>query len=333
MTKHIALILVLVGTGLAAANGARNSDEMMARQRTEGQASLFAAARDHAFADYCAARIVAELPVADGCVDPDAAAAHEPAERDEDAQNVAPPAEPAPPTVAELATQRVRLVQTGRAELEQLRAASAAALPPAVKQARDAWIAAADAAIVPEASFKTQGPLSVDPVGRLEQWFSLAGLPFLGGIALVVLGALLARGAQSREMAATLKGSGANGPIDFGELIGQIRDAAAGLHERMAANGAPTQADFDQIKTEIEDVQLDQIERVVLARNQLQAVHGLAGFAAVFSPFSGAERSLNRAWSAIVDQHWPEATTSVARAAAGFGQAQDELAKLGSRAA
>ncbi len=328
MTKHIALIMVILGTGLAAANGARNSDEMMARQKAEGQATLLGAARDDAQAAYCAARLEAKLPFADGCVDEAAPAVVE--EEAAAPEETAPAEEATAPTVEELARERVQLVHAAKAESEARRVADVASLPPAVKQARDSWLAAADAAIVPEAAVKTQGPLSVDPVGRLDQWFSLAGLPFLGGVALVVMGALLARGAQRREMAATLDGSGGGGgPVDFGELIGQIRDAVGDLHASMVDIGAPTEADFDRVKVSVEDLQLDQVERVVMARNQLQAVHGLAGFAAVFSPFSGAERNLNRTWSALVDGHWPEATSSVRRAVAGFSEARQELDTLG----
>jgi hypothetical protein len=64
------------------------------------------------------------------------------------------------------------------------------------------------------------------------------------------------------------------------------------------------------VKTTIDSLKLDQIERLIEARFAVQARYGLGSYANIFGPLSGGERLLNRTWAAATDLHWPESTAS-----------------------
>jgi len=51
----------------------------------------------------------------------------------------------------------------------------------------------------------------------------------------------------------------------------------------------------------------------------------MAGFAEIFGPLSSAERKVNRAWSALVDRHWPETQDSLDGAASDLTEAHRVL--------
>ena len=69
------------------------------------------------------------------------------------------------------------------------------------------------------------------------------------------------------------------------------------------------------------------------ARGVLQRHFGLGGAALVLGPLSGAERQLNRAWSALVDGHGPEGQRSLAAAAEQATLAREALEELHQAAA
>jgi hypothetical protein len=116
------------------------------------------------------------------------------------------------------------------------------------------------------------------------------------------------------EAADDKSAEGAEGPIDFGQMLGTLREEIGVVHQEMLPNTHPDPAAFASAKARIETFQLEKVGRLIEARGQVQNRYGLGGFAAIFGPLSGAERFLNRTWSALADEHWPEATRSVQNA-------------------
>lgn len=321
--KWIALLLVIAGTGLAAAMGARNTDDLMERQRIAGRAELLTAVQKKAHAAYCESREENNLPLADGC--PDKKKKKAPKKEKKEAE--APKEEPPPPSLADL-------VAKAQAELDGYRA-SEEALPAKTGELREAWLKAFEAAIGPGAEAAVDRAVKGKPAGeRLGTWFDLAGLPFLGGLALIIMGGLLGRKAardeaerEGSEGGQDAKGE-QRGPVDFGVMLGELEAAVNEIAADMEAHDEPTPVDHERVKGEIEELQLEKVEQLVEARMRLQLRYGVGGFAQVFGPFSAGERNLNRAWSAVVDHHWPEASDAIKLAGIYFKEAHEELNKL-----
>lgn len=224
---------------------------------------------------------------------------------------------------------RAKLVNEAKASVDKVRAAPAG-LPADVAKLRTEWIGLLDSAIEPAAAAKRLGPPKMGPGDRLSEWFSLAGLPFVGALFLVIIGAMISRKAYRLE--ALAKGDGGTGQggkvVDFGEMLGELRDEVAALEKRMRQVEGPGDEDFVKVRTEVEELQLGKVDLLAETRQRLQARFGMAGFAAIFGPFSAGERNLNRVWAALVDLHWPEATSSLGQAHNYFDDAASELEKL-----
>lgn len=195
---------------------------------------------------------------------------------------------------------------------------------PATAEAYSAWQAAAgelEAASAEVAAF--EAPAAGD---RLGSWFGLAGLPFLGGLFLVVLGSVLARVGMKAELSRGDSGGGSGGgPVDFGKMLHSLRDQVQAMHAEMEQKSEPTPADFQAAIASIEALQLEAFEPLVEARIQVQTRHGMATFAAIYGPLSGGERFVNRAWAALVDNHWPEALNSLRAATNELSSAASEV--------
>jgi hypothetical protein len=129
-----------------------------------------------------------------------------------------------------------------------------------------------------------------------------------------------------------VQGAAAAPAVDFGALLAALEGEVAGLAVRMRET-PDSAAMRHRIRTELEQLQLTRFEPLVAARTRLQARYGLAAYAEVFGPLSGAERRINRAWTALVDQHWPEARDSVSHAAGQLEAARSALAQVLARAA
>ncbi len=309
--KKVGLAVLVVGISLCASYGARLSPEMRAELSVSGMASLLGQTEKDAFKAWCAAGKGAPQAERDGCPSdaPPKAEAAKPAA----AKDAAPKAAPT----------EASLVAEGQAKLATRRA-DGAGLTPDQAKARDAWLAAFEAQIAPSAKAKVALP--TPPKQRVTSWFSESGLPFLLGLAMVVIGAVLARKAVKAEALSEAPRADGRGPVDFGVLLGELHAAAAALATRMDAGETAEAA--AEAKLAIEAMQLEQFAPLVEARSKLQARYGLAGFAEVFGPFSGGERRINRAWSALVDDHWPEAHDSVNQAVGSLAEAQEALARV-----
>ena len=205
------------------------------------------------------------------------------------------------------------LLQEGKQEITSLRDTQTALEAKFAKKdfipLRKSWIDAKEKAVEPAAKSATLAP--VKPGARLSEWFNLAGIPFLLGLVLIVAGGWISRIAVKKEANSDEKNEDGEGPIDFGECLNALLNELEQLADEMGATSSPSADEKLKAKERIEALQRDRFELLVDARGRLQIRHGLAAFAAIFSPLSGAERRLNRTWSALVDNHWPEAVASV----------------------
>lgn len=153
----------------------------------------------------------------------------------------------------------------------------------------------------------------------VRTWFGDAGMPFLGGIVLVVLGVILARRGIRSEVQREAKSGGGVGSI--GALVDGLADGAAQL-------AASPQTDAADVRHGIEALQHAWVEPLIEGRARIQDAHGVAGYASVFVPFSAAERQLYRAWSASVDGYPDEVQRSLQAAAASAAEAQQAWGQL-----
>ena len=157
----------------------------------------------------------------------------------------------------------------------------AMAMPDDVVSAREAWQVSVAASEELGAQLSAMAPPAAG--ARLGAWFKLSGMPFLLGLIFVVAGSLISRKALKEEMESGADSKGGGG----GPVIGQKRSALAAdvkaLAEEMASQGdAAEQAEMDSVRERIEIFQPEGFEPLIEARVQVQARHGLAGFAAVF---------------------------------------------------
>jgi len=147
------------------------------------------------------------------------------------------------------------------------------------------------------------------PEARLSGWTSAAGIGFFAGLVLLVAGAWVCRKAAAFD--ASEEGSSSGEAVDFGVLLTQVHASMSVLHQEMLALATPSVVDADAIKERLESIQKEDMARLCASGPRVQSLHGIEGMAALFSPLSAGERKMNRAWSALVDRHWPEALASV----------------------
>jgi len=282
---------------------------MYDRIKMSGTADLLAKQTQKAKTAYCEARTKAAQPEGE-CAPPKKPAA--------DAAKTAEPAKaaekPAKPTYEEA-------LAAGKAAYKALEATTETLSDP-LRKARAAWIAAAAKEVEPKA--RLAAATLPGPGDRFDGWLSVAGIPFLIGLLLIVGGAMVSRKAIKADMAGESGGT-ADGKVDFALLLAQLRDDTATLSADAKEMENPSEAERDGVKVRIEQLQLNAIDPLVEARHQLQNRIGLSGFAAVFSPLSAGERKMNRAWSALVDQHWPETVVSLAASSVQLAEAADRL--------
>ena len=309
--KNLGLVLLAIGVGLCGAFGAKISTDMHAKLAADGAVAMHGTVTEAALTAYCDLGGDEPLPEQELCPSEEEEAVEETEEEtaegsgEEAAEEVAEVEEEAGPTPEEaLAAQREQLAG--------FRAATVT-LPDGTTSARNDWLDAHEAHLNAQGTALERSELPAPGV-RLSQWASKNGLPFGFGLLLVIAGSVMARVDQKRSATEAGSGGSGSGPIDFGALLTEIVQGTTNLHAQMASTEAPSADDFESVKSTIETIKLEQIERLIDARIAMQARHGLEIYAKVFGPLSGGERLLNRAWAAATDGHWPESLASVGAA-------------------
>lgn len=320
--KNLGILILAVGVAISAAYGARLSPSMREQMVARGRAQLLSGTESAAHDAYCASFTDTGLPPIarlDGCAQP-AAGAEAGGEAGSGVDVEAACAGRNAPEQT-----REEIVASGRTSQETHYMRDASRLSAEQQRLRTAWLAAADAAIEPAADAALLRP--VPPSTRLAEWFADGGVMFLLGLALVILGAVIGRIAVKREAASQDEPEeGEEGAArDLGHMLDEVREEIAALSERASGNDSPEDSDFRALKDAVHDVQMEKFEPLVAAAPKVQAKYGMSAFAQIFGPLSASERHVNRAWSALVDRHWPEATDSLARAAADIDEAHGAL--------
>jgi len=75
------------------------------------------------------------------------------------------------------------------------------------------------------------------------------------------------------------------------------------------------------LKGEVEKILMEHLLPIVEARLMLVGSHGVEAYARVFNPLAAGERTLNRAWSALVDGNLNEAMPQIPAARRHFSEA------------
>ncbi len=325
--KYAGIGLLCVGVAISAAYGARLSPSMRAQMIVRGEAQFMAGATGAAKGAYCAA-VIARL-------DGDEAMARRLAERD--GCELPSPGDSAD-GAAESSEVDVGLICAGRAstgesfeavvggaraELAERTEFDMSGVDVDLTGLRAAWIEALRAEVEPAARAAVLE--RVPPARRVTEWLADSGPVFGLGLLLVVFGAVLGRIASRREASREPTGEDGAPARDFGELLEELRAEVATMAELAASKEDPSQADHDALKAQITDLQAEKLEPIVESGPRLQAKYGMASFADVFGPLASGERLMNRAWSALVDSHWPEAANALERSTASLEQACEAL--------
>jgi hypothetical protein len=158
------------------------------------------------------------------------------------------------------------------------------------------------------------------PSERLTGWLSVGGVGWGFGVALVVVGAVLARRQQAEDAAGGTGGERADFGVSMQQVLAEL-DAIGALVAEL-----PMDTDQPEARERIDALGTDVLLPVVDARYQFIARHGLGTFTEYFSPFSAGERNLARCWSAITDGHSVVAREALQRSRASFEEAAQRWA-------
>lgn len=140
---------------------------------------------------------------------------------------------------------------------------------------------------------KSQPAVPDTPIAsqRMSDWIDVAGPMFTLGILMMVAGALMARRAGGASA-----GGAARQRVGFVDTCGRLREEIDQLIEAMGNDADPT-----TLRAQLDGMQAELIDPLVEERAAMVKRHGLGTFAEYFGSFSGAERQLHRAWSALAD--------------------------------
>ncbi len=160
-----------------------------------------------------------------------------------------------------------------------------------------------------------------DPVAGIVRWFDDAGLPFLAGLGLMIIGGVMARRAQrptrktgERASEGPYRGGGTEKVV---ELLNEMAASIDALDASTLPEGSAKLAeDLDGLLTTTIPDFLDY-------RRAMIDDLGLETFAELIGHFASMERGAARAWSAITDEAWAEVPAALERAQIGIGRARD----------
>lgn len=157
-----------------------------------------------------------------------------------------------------------------------------------------------------------------EPMTRLTQWLEAGGVGWFVGILMILAGAVMARQQLTAENTGQTPSSGND--VDFLANVQATRARLDVLASQLA--DLPMDDDAPAARTEIDAIFAELLEPIVDARGRFSARHGMAGFAGYFGSFAGGERNLSRTWSALTDGHAVEARASLERSRQAFAEAE-----------
>lgn len=138
-------------------------------------------------------------------------------------------------------------------------------------------------------------------------------------IALIIVGVVLAialrRIARANATQTSPSAGASGGTVDLAASRIALVEGSRRVHSELDAK------DIEANKDAITELLQAHVEIIVDQRSTLSERFGLGPFTAFLSDVSRGERNLNRAWSALTDQHVEEARTALASAAEAFEEA------------
>lgn len=149
--------------------------------------------------------------------------------------------------------------------------------------------------------------------GLLSSWADGALVPYLAGLLLMVVGVVLARWRRPGLAARVLARAGASSPE---ALLTRIEAAVAALDLQ-----GPTEVASQRISELVEGEMTEFVEHGPALTERL----GMLAYSELIGDFAVAERSLARAWSALIDGAHEEVPLSVERARAALGRVRTQL--------
>lgn len=158
-------------------------------------------------------------------------------------------------------------------------------------------------------------PYSEEPalgLDRVSLWASQAGLPFAGGMMLMIAGAIIARVANkplSAKRGDEAEGAPSGSEIADASLL--LQEIAAEI-QALETSGLPKGA--KPLADAIEVILEERVPAFLDHRQRLIEALGLEKFAEMIGHFATMERGAARAWSALTDEAWDEVEPSLARA-------------------
>jgi len=300
--RRLSLCLTVLGVCLSAFYGSQISPDLQPKQVMDGQLYFQRAAAESAQAKYCETRAQFQLEDIDGCGESSRYAAVAEDRIHIDANDDLSPRE-----------QQYR-------DIALLESVEASLIDPRVQSSRDQWVLSLKA-VLP--ILKQQSLLP--RVNPSNHWMG-----FASGMFLMVLGGLVFRRAEANAFAlqSASESTSENTPM---ALMKHLCDELEGLNRQVQALDTPMFSQLEETKIKLESLQKNVLGPLIDQGPQLQSKYGLSGYASVFSPLSSGERLLNRTWSTLVDQHWPEARRSLNDATAHCLTAHQQLTTLESR--
>ena len=147
---------------------------------------------------------------------------------------------------------------------------------------------------------------------RISAWFEVGGLPFIGGLVLMIIGAVVAR--RAKKSPANKKDSGDQRSAL--ELLSSYETSLATLKTAVDDNNV------ESLKQELETLVSESLPLIWEQRESLLDTMGLEKFAEFAGSLSSMERNTARAWSALTDDVLSEVGPSLSRASDSLGHAK-----------
>lgn len=155
------------------------------------------------------------------------------------------------------------------------------------------------------------------PAARWADWTEVGLWGWLVGVALVVVGAWLAR--RQKALDTIESDAAAAGGLAVPDVIARLRSEIGHLQPQIDGMEDPVVA--QAAREALDRLSIELVAPVLDVRERYVARHGLVVFASWFGPFSEAERKLARCWSAITDQHAGAAREALVEADAALVEA------------
>lgn len=149
---------------------------------------------------------------------------------------------------------------------------------------------------------------------------------FVPALIVSVVGALMARHfaalaqADSAEAAKAAKSEEGGVPREAGPMLDAMLEALGAIDP---------DGDTEDIQGKIEALQQGLVTDFVEERRSFLLAFGPIHFSHFFGAFAKGERNINRAWSALVDEHQPEMKHSLELAVSALEEAREQLGKAG----